>query len=91
MKIKPETTWLILYLYPFIVMSIACFFFSIGLYHNYLFVFSISFAISGLGVLSYNILYEKLVTKLKYRSLKNYESNFYFKNGHNKLVLRYSS
>jgi len=91
MKVKPETTRLILYLYPFIAMPIAFFLFSASLYPNYLFVFSISFAISGFGVLSYSILYEKLNAKPKYRSLKNYESSFYSKNRHNKPVLRYSS
>jgi len=91
MKVKPETTRLILYLYPFIAIPIAFFVFSIGLYHNYLFVFSISFAISGFGILSYNILYEKLIVKPKYRSLKVSKPSFYSKNQHNKLALRYSS
>ena len=90
MHVKPETTRLILYLYPFIAMPLAFLVYSMGLYHNYLIEFSIVLAISGLGVLSYNILYEKSTTKPKYRSL-NYEPSFYSKTQHNTLVLRYSS
>ena len=91
MKVKEETTRLILYVYPFIAMPLAFLVFSMGLYHNHLFIFSFAFAISGLGILLYNILYEKLILKQKYRSLKNYEPSFYSKIRYNKLVLRYSS
>ncbi len=90
MKVKSETVRLILYLYPFIAIPLAFLIFSVGLYHNQLFVFSLAFAISGFGVLFYTIIYEKLFAKPKYRSL-NYESSFYSKNRHQKLVLRYSS
>ena len=91
MKVKPETIRLVLYLYPFIAIPLAFLIFSVGLYHNYLFIFSIAFAISGFGILSYNIFFEKLIVKPKYRSLKDSKPSFYSKNQHNKLVLRYSS
>ena len=90
MKVKLETIRLIRYLYPFIAFPLAFLAVSVELYHNYLFGFSIAIAISGFGVLSYNILCEKLTSKPKYSS-RNYECCFDFKNTHNKLVLRYAS
>jgi hypothetical protein len=58
--------------------------------NNLTIIISLGLAITGVTILSYNIIKEKFIEKPKNNSIKNVEPSFYSKNRYKKLVLRYT-
>ncbi|MFB5597638.1 MAG: hypothetical protein ACE5RJ_01290 [Nitrosopumilaceae archaeon] len=90
MKAKHDTLVLLLFLYPFVALPLGFLMLTMGWANNQTFIISLGLAISGLAILSYNVIREKFIEKPKYRSNKNEECSFYSKNRYKKLVLRYT-
>ena len=89
MKERHDTFVLILFLYPFVALPLGFLMMSMGWANDLTFMISLVLAISGLSVLSYDIIKEKLIDRPKYRAINNDHQSFYFKNRYKKLTLRY--
>lgn len=88
MKEKRDTAVLILFLYPFVSLPLGFLMLTMGWANDLTFMISIGLGMSGLSVLTFNIIKAKL-EKPQYGAISNDAESFYFKNRYKKLTLRY--
>lgn len=91
MKVKHDTIVLTLFLYPFVALPLGFLMLTMGWANNQTFIISLGLGISGLVILSYNIINNRFIEKSKNRLIKNTKQTFYSKNRYKKLVLKYTS
>lgn len=88
MKEKRDTAVLILFLYPFVSLPLGFLMLTMGWANDLTFMISLGLGMSGLSVLTFNIIKAQL-EKPQYRAISNDTESFYFKNRYKKLTLRY--